>query len=110
MADTVGKQIAERAVALRKKYGQYPVTIFDEDLKEHVTLNWPESHSIVSPLEGHEEDVIPPCPDFPGMKPKIRDVLPINRADFRRRYRPLMPRSARLNTFSRKLHQGDLER
>ena len=88
---TMGQMIAEYSVAMRKKYGCYPV---------------PEG---TEPLKGHENDQIEEPPNYPEMDAKEVWQMALNRADDRQRFLPILPRQLRLATRSRQRHIEMLE-
>lgn len=131
--ETVGSNIARRSVALRNMYGQFPLYEIDEDGSIHfeenkrskaekkqdreararkykkVQVTWPEYDSVFVPVElpeGEQHTPLPTCPDYTKIAKETMERLPLNRADWRNRFRPMLPRAARLDTYSRRLHKG----
>lgn len=84
----VGQISTEIMEATRQKYGRAPAP------------------ANATPLPGHEEDVIPDCPEWWTMKEHVFAQLPLNRADERKRLVPNLPRQLRLLTWSRQRQRG----
>lgn len=78
----VGQVSTEWMEATRQKYGRAPVNV------------------TAAPLPGHEDDKIEPLPDFYGMKEIPFAQLALNRADFRSRLMPRIPRRLRKLTWT----------
>lgn len=96
---TIGNLMATHSVKTRIKYGRFPA----------VERTWdPTTKTILeeacSPLEGHEEDVIEPLPDFEAMSPAERMMTALNRKDFRERVRKFLPRPTRKYAYTQDLH------
>lgn len=76
IALTVGQQIAQHSLGVRRKYGTYPVR--SQIAICGIQIPW------AFPLPGHEDDDIIPLPD---VSEKALRQRPLNRQDDRQRFR-----------------------
>lgn len=81
---TLGEQWAMHSVGMRTKYGRYPVPPGTE------------------PREGYEDFPVVPQPNIEDMTETQKNNTPLNRADYRARFRPNLPRKQRLDTYTNK--------
>lgn len=88
VAKTVGQVMTEYCEDTRRVYGRAPAKAGAE------------------PLPGHEDDVLYEQPNYYKMSEKKFAQLPLNRADYRQRIRPRLPRAVRLATRTNKRLRG----
>lgn len=81
---TLGHMNAMRISAIRTKFGCFPV---------------PKGKK---PLKGMKNFPVPEPYDFGKMTTIQRESFPLNRADYRKRIRPHLPRNMRLDTWTRR--------
>jgi hypothetical protein len=107
--------LAHQIVAVREKFGRYPAVIKEWDPNRVVTRTNSSKHVITShgamivkpckPLPGKEKLEIFSLPDESKMSAAEKLYYADNRQDYRQRVRKLIPRSARLHTYSRDLRE-----
>lgn len=101
---TVGQDIAKRSIAIRNRYGRNPVHDYQYGM-EHSIVTWPEQDPAIEPT--NTKAGVPDIQDYTKMSEKQLGMLPVNREDWRRRHRPLLPRAMRLDTYARRINKGE---